>query len=64
MNDNELVIKFEMLGGSITNREGAQVRGLRAVAAAVWDEVLEEIECHELNTIQAREGNPYRETAN
>lgn len=34
--------------------------GLRAVAEAAWDECLDAIEKHELNTEQARIGNPYR----
>ncbi len=33
---------------------------LTAMKEAVWDEVLDEIEQNEINTAQAREGNPYR----
>lgn len=33
---------------------------LNSVKEAVWDQVLDEIEEHEINTAQAREGNPYR----
>lgn len=36
--------------------------GLRAVAAAAWDRCLDEIEAYEINTEQAREGNPYKES--
>ena len=33
------------------------------VAAKAWDACLDAIDTHELNTSQAREGNPYRKTA-
>lgn len=40
------------------------VDALDAVKAAVWEECLTEIEENELNTDQARKGNPYRNTPN
>lgn len=50
----------DLLSGEVAEARGQFDRWLKGVKAEAWDECLDAIEKHELNTEQARTDNPYR----